>query len=324
MLPDRVLRSGVDLLSRRPRQRRPPERRRPVRRPDRPRPLGHLLRSTIRAASRSARAPSPTTGRPAAASRCPASAASSAATAPTRARPARPTTTSSPAARPARGLPVVDGDRPAGAARRRHLRRHLTCAAPGSCLAIAALAPAAALAQSAGEVERCFQNPGSLRPGRRRWRRRRARRPRRRRRRSPRRRGRPRRRRTTRPCCRAPIPIAGKIQESLRTLDKYNGPIDGNLQSEATIKAISDWQKGHGTNPVGKLTPQEAQQLNAEAAQGADPAHRSVDADGDGRDADAVAAAVEIQRRCAEGRCRRGSPNAARRPSPRPRRRRSR
>ena len=48
-----------------------------------------------------------------------------------------------------------------------------------------------------------------------------------------------------------------KIQESLRTLEKYNGPIDGNLQSEATMKAISEWQKGHGHPPVGKLTPAE-------------------------------------------------------------------
>jgi hypothetical protein len=57
-----------------------------------------------------------------------------------------------------------------------------------------------------------------------------------------------------------------KIQESLRTLDKYNGPIDGNLQSEATVKAIGDWQKGRNTPVVGKLTPQEVAQLNAEAA----------------------------------------------------------
>ncbi len=64
----------------------------------------------------------------------------------------------------------------------------------------------------------------------------------------------------------SPDPDRRKIQESLRTLDKYNGPIDGNLQSDATVKAIQDWQKGRGTNPVGKLTPQEAQQLNAEAA----------------------------------------------------------
>jgi hypothetical protein len=52
----------------------------------------------------------------------------------------------------------------------------------------------------------------------------------------------------------------------LRTLDKYNGPIDGNLQSEATTKAITDWQKAHGMHAVGKLTPQEARELNAEAA----------------------------------------------------------
>ena len=32
-----------------------------------------------------------------------------------------------------------------------------------------------------------------------------------------------------------------KIQESLRALDKYNGPIDGNLQTSATVKAIGDW-----------------------------------------------------------------------------------
>src|SRR5690242_3433222 len=57
-----------------------------------------------------------------------------------------------------------------------------------------------------------------------------------------------------------------KIQESLRTLDKYNGPVDGNLGSEATVKAITEWQKGHGYAPVGKLTPTEAVTLNNEAA----------------------------------------------------------
>jgi hypothetical protein len=124
------------------------------------------------------------------------------------------------------------------------------------------LVPGVALAQSAGEVERCFQNPAACGWG------------------------------TghtgappapapsaptaaTRPAAPAPDyttvlqspePDRKRIQESLRTLDKYNGPIDGNLQSEATMKAIADWQKGRGTHPVGKLTPQEAQQLNAEAA----------------------------------------------------------
>jgi peptidoglycan hydrolase-like protein with peptidoglycan-binding domain len=127
-------------------------------------------------------------------------------------------------------------------------------------LAFVALVPAAALAQSAGEVERCFQNPaacgqggGAAAPapsG-----------------------GAP--VAATRPAAPAPDyttvlqsaePDRKHIQESLRTLDKYNGPIDGNLQSEATAKAISDWQKAHGMAAVGKLTPQEAQQLNAEAA----------------------------------------------------------
>ena len=127
-------------------------------------------------------------------------------------------------------------------------------------LAIAVFAPTVSLAQSAGEVERCFQNPAACAsggggaaaqapPGG--------------------------GQAATRPAAPAPDyttvlqspePDRRKIQESLRTLDKYNGPIDGNLQSDATIRAIQDWQKGRGTNPVGKLTPQEAQQLNAEAA----------------------------------------------------------
>jgi Putative peptidoglycan binding domain len=132
-------------------------------------------------------------------------------------------------------------------------------------LAIAALAPAIALAQSAGEVERCFQNPGACAQGGGGG-------------------GGPAAQApagggggqaTTRPAAPAPDyttvlqspdPDRRKIQESLRTLDKYNGPIDGNLQADATVKAIQEWQKGRGTNPVGKLTPQEAQQLNAEAA----------------------------------------------------------
>ena len=124
------------------------------------------------------------------------------------------------------------------------------------------LLPAGAFGQSAGEVERCFQNPAGCgagggaapAPG---------------------------------PGTGGGAPVAAarpaappdyttvlqspeaerkRLQESLRTLDKYNGPIDGNLQSEATVKAIGDWQKGRGTAVVGKLTPAEAQQLNAEAA----------------------------------------------------------
>jgi hypothetical protein len=135
-------------------------------------------------------------------------------------------------------------------------------------LAIAALAPPLAFAQSAGEVERCFQNPAACGQGG----------------------GAPAAAQpapappgggsggghaATRPTApgpdyttvlQSPDPDRRKIQESLSTLGKYNGPIDGNLQSDATVKAIQDWQKGRGTNPVGKLTPQEAQQLNAEAA----------------------------------------------------------
>jgi hypothetical protein len=133
-------------------------------------------------------------------------------------------------------------------------------------LSLVVLTPAIAFAQSAAEVERCFQNPSSCS-----WSG-----------------GVP----TPLPQggggARAPGPVAStapaargpdyttvlqsseedrrKIQESLRTLDKYAGPIDGNLASEATMKAISDWQKGHGYNAVGKLTPTEAVTLNNEAA----------------------------------------------------------
>jgi hypothetical protein len=118
--------------------------------------------------------------------------------------------------------------------------------------------PALAMAQSAGQVESCFQNPSSCS-----W-------------------------ENGVPTPRAAAPAAPahtasrgpdyttvlqspdadrrKIQESLRTLDKYNGPIDGNLGSEATVKAIAEWQKGHGYSPAGKLTPTEAVTLNNEAA----------------------------------------------------------
>jgi hypothetical protein len=122
---------------------------------------------------------------------------------------------------------------------------------------VAAL-PSAALAQSAGEVERCFQNPaacsfGSNGP--------------------PAQPAPP----TATAARTAPAPdyqavLKGpegerrKIQEALRTLDKYSGPIDGNLQSAATVKAIGDWQKGHRTPVTGKLTPTEAKALIEEAA----------------------------------------------------------
>ena len=129
-------------------------------------------------------------------------------------------------------------------------------------LGLAALVPASSFGQSAGEVERCFQNPAACSTG-------------------------------GGSAAPAPGPGAGggapvaatrpappdyttvlqspeaerkRIQESLRTLDKYSGPIDGDLQSEASVKAIGDWQKGRGTPAVGKLTPAESQQLNAEAS----------------------------------------------------------
>jgi peptidoglycan hydrolase-like protein with peptidoglycan-binding domain len=132
-------------------------------------------------------------------------------------------------------------------------------------LGLIVLTPAIVSAQSASEVERCFQNPGSCSsnggapaaapapapppapaasaasPGH-------ARAP------------------DYAAVLNSPDPDRRKLQESLRTLDRYNGPIDGNLQSEATRKGISDWQKGHGLAATGKLTPGEAVALNNEAA----------------------------------------------------------
>jgi len=121
--------------------------------------------------------------------------------------------------------------------------------------------PALAFAQSAGQVESCFQNPNSCT-----WEN-----------------GVPTPR--AQAPAPAPAPVASaargpdyttvlnspepdrrKLQESLRTLDKYNGPIDGNLSSEATTKGIAAWQKGHGYTQSGKLTPTEAVTLNNEAA----------------------------------------------------------
>lgn len=122
-------------------------------------------------------------------------------------------------------------------------------------LATIALLPVGVLAQSASEVERCFQNPSACSRGP---------------------------AETPRPATagqNVPAPAADyatvlnspeidrkRVQESLRVLDKYTGPIDGNLQSEQSQKAISEWQKGHGYPQVGKLTPAEAQTLHAEAA----------------------------------------------------------
>lgn len=124
-------------------------------------------------------------------------------------------------------------------------------------LVMALLAPAVQ-AQSASDVERCFQNPATCTAG----------------------------------SGAAPAPPAGggggvaaarpapdyasvlqrpeaerqRIQESLRVLDKYNGRIDGNLQSDGTVKAIGDWQKGRGAPVTGKLTSDEVQALHAEAS----------------------------------------------------------
>jgi len=128
-------------------------------------------------------------------------------------------------------------------------------------LGLLLLAPAAALAQSAGTVEQCFQNPAACPSGS------------------------PAPPRAAPPTTYAPTPVARpavapdytsvlqkpeperrRLQESLRALDKYNGPLDGNLQSEETMKSITEWQKGHGYAQVGKLTPTEALTLNNEAA----------------------------------------------------------
>ena len=124
--------------------------------------------------------------------------------------------------------------------------------------------PALAFAQSAGQVESCFQNPNSCT-----WEN-----------------GVPTPRAPQHAPAPPPAPVASaaprgpdyatvlnspepdrrKLQESLRTLDKYNGPIDGNLSSEATMKGIAAWQKGHGYAQSGKLTPTEAAALNNEAS----------------------------------------------------------
>src|SRR5690242_9063389 len=88
------------------------------------------------------------------------------------------------------------------------------------------IAPTIAFAQSAGEVERCFQNPGSCSSGGA----------------APppsapagpatASRGAPAPDYTS--ILNSPEPDRRKIQESLRALDKYNGAIDGNLQSEGS------------------------------------------------------------------------------------------
>jgi hypothetical protein len=115
--------------------------------------------------------------------------------------------------------------------------------------------PAIGFAQTAGEVERCFQNPAGCTTG------------------SPPPAAPPPAARGAPPpapdyttVLKSPEAERRKLQESLHILDKYNGPIDGNLQSDASEKAIASWQKGHGYAAVGKLTPSEAVALNNEAA----------------------------------------------------------
>src|ERR1044071_7474077 len=138
-------------------------------------------------------------------------------------------------------------------------------------LALVAFAPAISLAQSAGEVERCFQNPGACAQGGGGGGGTAAQAPAP----APAPSGGGGGHAATRPTApvpdyttvlQSPDPDRRKIQESLRTLDKYNGPIDGNLQSDATVKAIGDWQKGHNAPVTGKLTPPEAVAVNNEAA----------------------------------------------------------
>src|SRR5438445_12968212 len=90
--------------------------------------------------------------------------------------------------------------------------------------ALAAALPAASLAQSAGEVERCFQYPATCASGGG------AQAP------APPPAVPPPTATATRTApapdyttvLQSPEPDRRKIQESLRTLDKYNGPIDGN------------------------------------------------------------------------------------------------
>jgi len=127
-------------------------------------------------------------------------------------------------------------------------------------LGLLLLVPAIASAQSASEVERCFQNPGSCPSGGGGAPAPAAAAP------SPATTGAPRAAPDYTSVLKSPDPERRKLQESLRTLDKYNGPIDGDLKSEASAKAITEWQKSHGYTQMGKLTPTEAVTLNNEAA----------------------------------------------------------
>ena len=137
-----------------------------------------------------------------------------------------------------RGLPIVMTIGLPAQLCAQHLRRHLTMRRSIALLALTTVIPVAVYAQTASEVERCFQNPAACQSGGG---------------------GRPRQLRHAvryrdqaggrvlrcpdmRRCCRSRS-RPQKLQESLRTLDKYNGPIDGNLNPTATQKAIADWQR---------------------------------------------------------------------------------
>ncbi len=259
----RRLRHRPSIFYRDDRQRRAAERPRALWRADRAGPVRHLhgRKSARRAGVQ--RHYDQRESRAAGSSRRPASAASSPAAHLGRTRPARPTTTSPPRGQTTgRGQPVTMVIGLLGAARGQHLWQPLRQASRAAFMGLALLAPIVASAQAPARSSAAFQNPGACASGGGGGERRCA--------------GSRCRQRRRRGSCPAPAPDyttvlnssdaeRKKIQESLRTLDKYNGPIDGNLQSEVTVKAIGDWQKGRNTPVVGKLTPQEAAQLNAEA-----------------------------------------------------------
>ena len=155
-------------------------------------------------------------------------------------------------------------DRPAGAARRQHVWRTLRCAA-GLLLGLIVLRAGARLRPERGRRSKAASRTRVPAPGATACRRRaRMRRP------APApvasAAGRPRGPDYT-TVLNSPEPDRRKLQESLRTLDKYNGPIDGNLSSEATMKGIAAGRRAMATPQSGKLTPTEAVALNNEAAE---------------------------------------------------------
>ena len=57
-----------------------------------------------------------------------------------------------------------------------------------------------------------------------------------------------------------------RIQGALRALDLYGGPLDGNLATPPSVKAIGDWQKAKSRPQTGRLTSDEAKMLLEDAA----------------------------------------------------------